>query len=224
VKALVLTGICIALLTTRAFSQDLAIIRGEYANITAEKSDSSDLLCQLDSMDVFVIDSVDGNWLAITKPTHAQPLRGFLQKSKSRLLKEMPVDDQRLLIRNIYTTELELVKSENYDERKGHHEPRFDYILDFASRFIVEKKDSELLLTFIETIKLDDGSADEMPSSSLGWIYLKEPEWTIRNLKIVGTDELLVERLESGFDKAVHKKDFSAAQYDELRAKLEALK
>jgi len=210
--------------SAQVFSQDLAVIRGEFVNITAEKSDSSDILCQLDSLDVFAIDSVDGDWLAINKPTHMQPVRGFIRKSQSKTLTEMSSTDQRLLIKSIYDTELDIVKSEDSEARKLHHEPRFDYMLDFASRFIVDKKDSELLMTLIETIKLDDGSADEMPSWSLGWIYSREPDWTVAHLKQAGIDDLLVDRLEFGFDNVASKKEYSSVRYAELKAKLDSLK
>lgn len=211
-------------LTTYAVCQDLAVIRGEFANVTEEKSDSSDILCQLEPLDIFSVDSTVGNWSAITKPTDGKPIRGFLPKPRIHQLKEMSNVEKRHLIKSVYDIELANVKSENYDARKDHHEPRFDYLLNFASRFIVETKDSELLTTFIETIKLDDGSADETPSWSLGWIFLQEPDWTIAHLHKVGIDELLAAKLEFGFDNVVYKKESTTPGYQQLKAKLAALK
>ena len=76
---------------------------------------------------------------------------------------------------------------------------------------------------FIETIKLNLGSADEHPSYILGHIFFNEPDWTILQMKEVGLDKMLIESLEFGFSNLLTD-TANTRRVRELTQKIEALK
>jgi hypothetical protein len=131
----------------------------------------------------------------------------------------LPDKDKRKLIKETFDKERELIKTRNSAGRKKHHEPKFDMILNVAADYIVKTKDEELLKTFIETLKLDTGSADEMPSWTLGSIFISQPDWTIEQLRVVGVTKDLIERLDFGFENTVTKSD----DYWNLKRKIKSL-
>lgn len=223
-KPLVLFGLLMSSLTLSAQSQNIAVIKGEFANILWEKSDSADVICQVSPEDFFSIKSDDGEWAEVLKPTYSRQVEGYLRSSQCRLVKGMSKPEKREIIKSTFDKELELVLTENYEEKKAHHEPRFGFILDFASNFILETKDDELLSTFIKTVKFDDSSVDEAPDYWLGWIYWKSPDWSVSIIKKVGTDESLISDLEFGFENAVPVKEQLTPKYEELRSRLSALR
>ena len=127
-------------------------------------------------------------------------LKGFVHKSRIQPLYALADKEKRKIIKETFDKELEFIKTKNWDERKKHHEPKFDMILNVAVDYITKTKDKELFRTFIEIVKLDTGSADEMPSWTLGSIFIKQPDWTIEQIRNVGLTQDLIDRLDFGFE------------------------
>jgi hypothetical protein len=219
--------ILLLIISFDCLSQDrLAIINDPdgYVNIRSGETVDSAVIGKIVADDLFLYSETNTEWWKIEKPTYYKRLQGFVHKSRIKAISTLSKQEQRKLIETIFAKELEYIKTENWEERKNHHEPKFDLILNYASTFIIENNDVGLLQLFILTVKLDIGSADEMPSWTLGSIFLEDPDLVIEQFKIIGSTNDLVERLEFGFDNIVEGKESSILNYKELKVKIESLK
>ncbi len=112
-----------------------------------------------------------------------------------------------------------MIKGGNTKERERHHEPKFIMILNPAGDFIKRTKDQELFRLFIETVKLDAGSADEGPSWTMGYIFMHEPDWTIEQLKAAGLTKNVISRLEFGLENVASE----SPEYERLKKRIREL-
>lgn len=195
-----------------------------FTNVRESKSTNSAIVGQIKKGEFFRFKATTDGWFEIHKTFSEdgtiENLTGFVHKSRVRAINTLPDKEKRELIKQTFEKELDIIKTENWDERKKHHEPKFDVILNIAADYITKTKDKELLKTFIETVKLDTGSADEMPSWTLGSIFIKQPDWTIEQIRNVGLTQDLIDRLDFGFENVVTKAD----NYSELKDKIKLLK
>jgi hypothetical protein len=210
-----------------ALAQDnVAIIldKDGFTNVREGGSTKSAIVGQIKIGEFFTFVKTADDWWEISKNYdengNSINLTGYVHKSRIQPLFGLPENAKRKLIKDTFDKELELIKTKNWDERAKHHEPRFDMLLHVAADYITKTKDQELLRIFIETVKLDSGSADESPSWTLGFIFIKQPEWTIEQMKAVGLTVDLVGRLEFGFENVVTKSE----DYVGLKKKIDLLK
>ena len=219
--------ILILLTSIVALAQDnVAIIvdKDGFTNVRENKSTNSAVVGQIKKGEFFTFKMTNDDWFEINKTLSEdgtiENLNGYVHKSRVQPINTLPDKEKRELIKQILEKELYFIKTENRDERKKHHEPKFDVILNVAADYITKTKDKELFRTFIETIKLDTGSADEMPSWALGSIFIKESDWTIEQMRKVGLTQDLMDRLDFGFENVVTKSD----DYPKLKNKIKLLK
>lgn len=195
-----------------------------FTNVRESKSTNSAVVGQIKDGEFFSFKKASDDWWEVFKTFdengNSINLNGFVHKSRIQPLYTLADKDKRKIIKETFDKELEFIKTKNWDERKKHHEPKFDMILNVASDYISRTKDKELFKTFIETVKLDTGSADEMPSWTLGAIFIKQADWTIEQMRLVGLTQDLIDRLDFGFDNVVTKSD----DYVELKNKIKLLK
>ena len=194
-----------------------------YTNVRQGKSTNSPIVGQIKKGEFFTFKTTTDDWFEIYKTFRedgtSENLNGFVHKSRVQPINTLPDKDKRELIKQTFEKELDLIKTKNWDERKKHHEPKFDVILNVAADYIIKTRDKELLRIFIETVKLDTGSADETPSWTLGYIFIKQPDWTIEQMRNVGLTQDLIERLDFGFENVVTKSD----DYSKLKNKIKLL-
>jgi hypothetical protein len=219
--------ILILLTSIVTLAQDnVAIIvdKDGFTNIRESGSTNSAIVGQILTGDYFSFKRTTDDWWEVYKTFdengNSVNVKGFVHKSRIQPLYSLADNDKRKLIKETFEKELEFIKTKNWDERKKHHESKFDMILNVAADYITKTKDKELLRTFIETVKLDTGSADEMPSWTLGFIFIKQPDWTIEQLRVVGLTQDLIDRLDFGFENVVTKSD----DYSKLKNKIKLLK
>lgn len=219
--------ILILLTSIVTLAQDnVAIIvdKDGFTNVRESKSINSAIVGQIKKGEFFTFKTTTDDWFEIYKTFSEdgtiENLNGFVHKSRVQPINTLPDKDKRELIKQTFEKELDFIKTENWVERKKHHEPKFDVILNVAADYITKTKDKELLRTFIETVKLDTGSADEMPSWTLGSIFIKQPDWTIEQMRNVGLTQDLIDRLDFGFENIVTKSD----DYLKLKNKIKLLK
>ena len=219
--------IIILLASIVTLAQDnVAIIvdKDGFTNVRESKSTNSAVVGQIRIHEFFTFKKTSDDWWEVFKTFdengNSINLNGFVHKSRIQPLYTLADKEKRKIIKETFDKELEFIKAKNWDERKKHHEPKFDMILNVATDYINKTKDKELFKTFIETVKLDTGSADEMHSRTLGSICIKQPDWTIEQMRNVGLTQDLINRLDFGFENVVTKSD----NYPELKAKIELLK
>ena len=219
--------ILILLTSVATLAQDnVAIIldKDGFTNIRESRSTNSAIVGQINTGEFFTFNKTKDDWWEINKTFDKDvgwfTVTGFVHKSRIQPIHTLTDKELRKLIKEIFDKELEIIRTKNWDEKKKHHEPKFDMILNVAADYITRTKDKELFRTFIETVKLDTGSADEMPSWTLGSIFIKQPDWTTEQIRNVGLTQDLIDRLDFGFENVVAKSD----NYSELKNKIKLLK
>jgi hypothetical protein len=148
---------------------------------------------------------------------------------KSRIL---PIDQisneaKKDLILYIFNREITFYKNYLEDKSSRHksdfHLNQLDPILiHFFPKYVCTFKDTTVLLRFFDIINLETGSADESPAWALGYIFLCQPDFTIRMLIKHYTD-LLLGDLEFGFGNVTYQKENEIENFDKLKFKMDSL-
>lgn len=206
--------------------QNLAIIKDKdgFTNVRGSANMSASVVGKIMKGELFEYIDTNTAWSKISKPTIQNPIEGYVHKSRIRPLRSLRDSEIQKLIQEIFITELAFIMEKNFGkEYNEHHETKFDFVLSFAADYILETKYQLAMRMFIETVKYNVGSADEHPSDILAYIFSKSPDWTIIQMRAVGLDKMLVERLEFGLSNLTFDKKDKKLQ-DPLLKKIDGLK
>jgi len=198
-----------------------------FINVRSGKAYNAAIVGRLFNDDVVMFTPTNDDWIEIYKQTYFEPVTGFIHKSRLRDFELMSEMEKKQHIKNIFTKELELVEPGDFSEAyQNHHESKFNMILNLASDEILKTKDVALATLFVKIIKLNAGSADEIPPSVLGWMFIQEPDWMSSIIEEVGVDESLLGSLGFGIYDMMgpEPNDSTALKYKEIVTKFEQLK
>jgi hypothetical protein len=134
---------------------------------------------------------------------------GFVYGSRISPLTEFDRNTQKLLLDSIFDIEAKTYLTQKSGIR-NHHEEKFTPILQLFLKYMKHDFDNELLEKFIDILIIESGSADEMPPTTLGYLYQYYPDQVLNEVK-KRKDEYLFGQLEFGFGNAVYgQKDFES--------------
>ena len=176
-----------------------------YTNIRAGKGANFEIVNKILENELFVYyDSTDQNWLnvAITKCRCDEPNRiynditGYVHRSRILNIDKLTRERQKQLLLAIFKEEKRLYQrvintkdrtTKEYRSISGEmnvfHDYQFDAVLGLFDTYMCQFKDRELLEEYLKLLEIETGSADEMPSYSLGTIFQCHPEWMFESMK-----------------------------------------
>lgn len=176
-----------------------------YTNIRAGKGSNFEIVGKILENELFVYyDSSDQNWLkvAITKCRCDEPNRiynritGFVHRSRILNTDKLTQERQKQLLLVIFKEEKRLYQrvinakdrtTKEYRSISGEmsvfHDYQFDAVLGLFDKYMCKFKDRELLEEFLNLLEVETGSADELPSYSLGTIFQCHPDWMFESMK-----------------------------------------
>ena len=70
-----------------------------------------------------------------------------------------------------------------------HSESKYDAILDFLPSYFCETENSQILLSFFDTLWSNRSSANEMPAYSIGDCFSCNPDLVLENLRTLSDSE-----------------------------------
>jgi hypothetical protein len=114
-------------------------------------------------------DSTD--WYQVFKMWNSN---GFVHKSRIRNLKSLSRKKQYDLINSTFDKEISSYQKKINTNKGGfrnYHEEKFSPILDLFIHYSNKKYDDKLMRKFFDLLIIESGSADELPSTALGFIY-----------------------------------------------------
>ncbi|WKN43521.1 SH3 domain-containing protein [Tunicatimonas pelagia] len=206
-------------------NSSLAIINDAdgYTNVRDGKSSQSNIIDKIYKNELFYFHPEAGeNWLIVNKFWNVY---GYVHRSRIQSIETLTTDSKISLIRDIFKKEQSFIKSRKAGEQTSeewisHHEKKYDPILEITEELICQTKNEELLKLLLTNMKLDTGSADEAPMWALGAIYVCNPDWTIKQIKLTQSTSLKVE-LEFGFENVTYNQ--KPDNYEELKQMINEL-
>lgn len=176
-----------------------------YTNIRAGKGTNFEIVGQILENELFVYhDSTGEDWLkvAITKCRCDEPNRiynditGYVHRSRILNIDELTRERQKQLLIAIFKEEKRLYQrvinakdrtTKEYRSISGEmnvfHDYQFDAVLGLFDKYMCQFKDRELLEEYLNLLGVESGSADEIPSYSLGTVFECHPEWMFESMK-----------------------------------------
>ena len=219
--------ILVSVIYCSVFGQiNIAIIKDPdgYTNIREGNGADFEVIGRINKNEPFQFTKSNDDWWAVVKPTFGESITGFVHKSRITPFASLKSKEKIEFIGHVYKREIELIKSNDWELRRLYHEPVFDFILDASADFISLTRNEELMNLFLTSIKLDSGSADEMPSWALGKIYIAQPEWTVEQIKKAGKTLILINSLEFGFENVSYGQESKIPNYTCLKNGIEKLR
>jgi hypothetical protein len=154
--------------------------------------------------DFFYFQFVDNSEWAKVTAWKGRQVEGFVHKSRiqevekldSKKQKELIIktlDRQRILadnFRNAWKLKDSLAYRKAVRKLEFHSDTKYDPILNILPKYFCLTSDAEVLQLFFATMWADKGSANEMPSYSIGKCFICNPDLVVEQLaKIKNTEQ-----------------------------------
>lgn len=194
-----------------------AIIKNSdgFTNVRSGPGTDFDVIDTLFTEDFFYFKFEDNSDWANVTAWKGRQIEGFIHKSRiqevkkldSNSLKELIIkvlDRQRTLAENFraaWKTKDSLAYRTTVKELENYNDTKYDPILQVIPEYFCSTNDAQIIDKFFETIWSDKGSANEMPSFSIGDCFICNAELVIeRIVKITDNEQkkLIVGHIEWG--------------------------
>jgi hypothetical protein len=197
---------------------DIAFIndRDGFTFIRSGQSQGSPVIDTLFNGEFFQFVPTDtSEWWSVYKMWNVS---GFVHKSRVKPLTAYARTEQRHLIDSIFRIEKQTYLSQN-EGITNHHEEKFSPVLYLFLKYIEVEFDSMLFKQFLDILMVEIGSADELPPTALGYVYILYPDRVLSELR-KRNEKNLVDLLEFGFLNVM----IDRSDYERLNQKIENLK
>ncbi|NLJ20831.1 MAG: hypothetical protein GX429_06910 [Bacteroidales bacterium] len=191
--------------------------------------------------DFFYFQFIDNSDWAKVKAWKGRQIEGFIHKSRIQEVEKLDYKKQKELITK--TLDRHRVLAENFQsawkskdsiayrktvrELEFHSDTKYDPILTIIPKYFCSTNDIEILQLFFATMWADKGSANEMPSFSIGDCFICNPNLVIEQLtkiKNIEQKKNIFDHIEWGllnhFDVDENGKSENK-EYDKLKAQLD---
>ena len=193
----------------------LAIINDSdgYVNIRKGKGTNYEVITTINKDEFFYCDTttIKDEWIKILtmrwqmapKWEDIKRIEGYVHRSRIQIIENLSYKKQKELIveilnkqkqlaENIHTAweakdSLALVKIG--EERSFHNDYKYDLILEFLPTYFCSTQDTAIIQLFYETMWEDSGSANEMPSFTIGKCYVCYPDLVISQINYLEDKE-----------------------------------
>ena len=204
--------------TMTPFAQNkLAVINDPdgFTNVRSGPNKDFSIIDTLHKDDFFYF-NFEGNseWVKVTAYTGRQ-IDGFIHKSKIQSVENLDIKKQKQLITQILDQERILAdkfqkawqSKDSFAYRKAvrelesYSDIKYDPVLDFLPVYVCKTNDTEVLQLFFATLWADKGSANEMPSFSIGKCFVCKTDLIIEQIKRIKHKEqkkLIYDHIEWG--------------------------
>lgn len=190
----------ISILTTNAESKLARINDVEgFSNVRSGQSSNSVIVAKLEKSDFFYCDETKSDWLKIValKWKDGNQIEGFLHKSRVQFIEDLDISIRKQLLTTILseqqalaTTFQRIFSSRDKSGYKAavsalenHAEIKYTPILEILPQYFSKTNDLEVLQLFISTMWADKGSANEIPSLTIGQCYILKPSVVLSQVK-----------------------------------------
>lgn len=168
-------------------------------------------------------DSTD--WLEVYKMWN---VKGFVHKSRIKNIKNLQKPKQKALIDSVFSKELKLHIDYFSESKKRQakaskfHEEKFSPVLNLFIYYMNRSYDEMLMSEFFNILIVESGSADELPSWTLGYIYMSNPKEVI-DLVRKYDKELINSHLEFGFVNVTYGRKDEIENFEYLEKQIEEI-
>ncbi len=206
-----------------------------YVNIRSGKGVNFEIVDKILNNELFFfLDSTDQNWCYVStikfnylsKTMLAESVTGYISKSRIAELNKLDKEKVHLVYSEIFQSEIKFFREITNNSKNSStfnpvffHEYQFDGSLNSLTDFICKSKDYKLLSKYLRVMEVELGLADESPSTALGEIFFREPDWSYT---FIFMHPYLIDSFEFGLgndlsSKSQVVKDSIIEKYNDLR-------
>ena len=165
--------------------------------------------------DFFYFQFADNSEWAKVTAWKGRQIEGFIHKSRIQEVNKLDNQKQKELItktldrhriladnfQNAWKSKDSLAYRKTVRELEFHNDTKYDPILNILPKYFCLTNDIEVLKLFFATMWADNGSANEMPSFSIGDCFICNPDLVIEQLtriKIIEQKKAIFDHIEWG--------------------------
>lgn len=186
-----------------------------YTYVRSGPGEAFTIIDTLFNNDFLYFESTDSSeWLELS-PWKGSQTVGFVHETSIQDVEQLESTNLKALITKTLNRQKDLADSCNtawnsrdsltymntYKTLELHSDTRYDPILNILSKYFCSTSDTEVLQLFFASIWADKGSANEMPSFSIGNCFACKPDLVIEQLqkiKDIEQKKLLFDQIEWG--------------------------
>ena len=205
-KAYILFILTIFCISTVFAENKLARINDSdgFTNIRSGQGKDFPIVGTVDSTDFFYCDPTTKNdWVKVIamKWQNGKQIEGFIHKTRIQFVEKLDHKKQKILLTETLRKQLNLAESfqktrKTKDNREIRNEIelytdiKYSPILEILPKYFCATSDTTIIELFFSTMWADKGSANEIPSVSIGQCFVCKPDLIIRELtKLTNKEE-----------------------------------
>jgi hypothetical protein len=188
-----------------------------YSFIRKDKSLKSEIVDKVFKDELFYADKQTSEWIKVRliRWDDFQQIEGYIHHSRVQFIEDLTTTDQKDLLsrvlkkhtylatnfRKVCSTKLKTGYNETVKALEGHHETKYEAILQVIPIYFAKTSDRDLLTEWLNCMWADRGSASESPSFALGECFRSHPDIVLNSIvKINNTiqRQILLEKVEWG--------------------------
>jgi hypothetical protein len=215
-----------------------------FTNIRSGQGKDFSVVATADTSDFIYCDmSTKNEWVKVVamKWKDRKQIEGFVYKSRIQLIETLDNKKQKELLTEILSEQKRLAKNfqhtwksnnnrETRNELELYGDIKYSPILEILPKYFCSTSDTTILELFFSTIWADKGSANEIPSYTIGDCFVCKPDLIIQELvKLTNNEEkkLIIDNIEWGllnyFEVGEDGKS-NNARFNKLKLKLDKQK
>lgn len=168
-----------------------------FTNIRSGQGKDFSIVATIDTTDFFYCDPTTKNdWVKIgaMKWQNGKQIEGYIHRTRIQLIEKLDDKKQKELLTEILRKQKNLAENfqktrkikENKEARNKielYSDIKYSPILEILPKYFCATSDTTIIELFFSTIWADKGSANEIPSFTIGECFICKPDLVIRELE-----------------------------------------
>ncbi|WP_109699285.1 SH3 domain-containing protein [Chitinophaga deserti] len=214
-RVVLIPFLLIAATSVNAQTHQWAVIEDadHFTNIRQAPSANAPVVDSIGENQFFVVEKKRGDWWKVLNQSITPDGSGYIHKSRVRLINQLPDTAAQRLLRKVFGGYQRLVSLRNdINERRENTPDKFtaednalllktsqsisdtydnsyEPALRFLPKYLCRTNDDRILQDLFRIMVADTGSASETPGDALGECYICQPEWFLKQLRTLPSEE-----------------------------------
>jgi len=180
-----------------------------FTNVRSGKGTNFSVVAILEKDDFFYADIKDGqDWIKIValKWIDGIQVEGYIHKSRIQPVKTLNLKRQEKIIKDILAEQQRCAEAFTNEGQSvwvlsNHSEIKYSPVLEIFPQYFCKTKDTTLLQLFYSVMWADSGSANEVPSFTIGECFICDPQSVIYQIELLSNkeqQEFILDKIEWG--------------------------
>jgi len=168
-----------------------------FTNIRSGQGKDFPIIATIDTTDFIYCDPTTKNdWVKVItmKWQNGKQIEGFIRKTRIQFIEKLDNKEQKKILTEIFRKQKNLAENfqktrkindnkETRNKLELYSDIKYSPILEILPKYFCATSDTTIIELFFSTIWADKGSANEIPSVSIGQCFVCKPDLVIRELE-----------------------------------------